>query len=103
MAEVAVGSTIEAVARQCWGALRDCVAITPLMEFEWAENRLDEFNLWTATTGAFAGEKASLDARLAVEWETKNLVTSILILLLGCLEKCHGLGRHSIKPSGLEK
>ncbi|KAL6851298.1 hypothetical protein ACO1O0_008426 [Amphichorda felina] len=53
------------------------------MEFEWAENRLDEFNLWTATTGAFAGEKASLDARLAVEWETKNLVTSILILLLG--------------------
>lgn len=106
MAELAAalaGNSIEAVARPCRSALQNCVVIPSLMEYEWAENRLDEFKLWAATTGVFAGEKASLDARLAVEWETKNLVTSILILLLGCLEKCQRLGRHSVKPTVLWK
>ncbi|KAF7543166.1 hypothetical protein G7Z17_g10964 [Cylindrodendrum hubeiense] len=58
------------------------------MELEWAENRLAEFSLWTAMTGTFAPERASLDARLAMELETKNLVTGILVLLLACLHKC---------------
>ncbi|KAM0345648.1 hypothetical protein ACHAPU_006302 [Fusarium lateritium] len=58
------------------------------MELEWAENRLAEFKLWAGGVGAFASDRASLDARLAVEWETKSLVTSILILLRACIERC---------------
>jgi hypothetical protein len=62
------------------------------MQYEWAENRLAEFNLWAAGTGAFASEKASLDSRLALEWETKNLIVGILISLLGCIERCFHAG-----------
>lgn len=62
------------------------------MQHEWAENRLAEFKLWAAGTGVFAGDKTSLDARLAVNLETKNLITSILILLIDCIEKCKKLG-----------
>lgn len=91
-----VGSSIGEVARQCQDALRKCLHIPPLMEYEWAENRLAEFNLWAAGTGAFAGERASLDSRLAVEWDTKNFLVSILILLLGCIEKCQAPGKISV-------
>ncbi|KAF5662959.1 transcription factor C2H2 [Fusarium heterosporum] len=62
------------------------------MELEWAENRLAEFKLWAGGVGAFASDRASLDARLAVEWETKSLVTSILILLRACIERCWSYG-----------
>lgn len=58
------------------------------MRYEWAENRLAEFNLWAAGAGAFAGEKASLDARLALQMDTQTFVISILSLLLSCVEKC---------------
>ncbi len=64
----------------------------PLMDYEWAENRLAEFTLWASGIGVFAGERASLDSRLATEWETKNLVLSILTLLLACIEKCQTAG-----------
>lgn len=87
-----VGSSIHEVAKQCQEALRKCTHLWPLMEYEWAENRLAEFSLWAAGTGAFALERASLDSRLAIEWETKSLVINLLILLLGCIDKCQKAG-----------
>lgn len=62
------------------------------MQLEWAENRLAEFKLWTATTGALAGDAASLDARLITEPDTKDLVNGLLVLLAQCLEKCKRFG-----------
>lgn len=62
------------------------------MQLEWAENRLAEFKLWAATTGALAGGVASLDVRLITEPDTKNLVKGLLALLTQCLRKCKRLG-----------
>lgn len=92
-----VGSSISEVAKQCRDALKECITISPLREHEWAENKWAEFNLWAANTGAFASERALLDARLSVDWETKNLVVSILMLLLSCVEQCRKAGKiHSL-------
>lgn len=89
---VEVSSSISAVATQCRTRLQQCLHLQPLMQYEWAENRLAEFNLWAAGAGAFAGERASLDARLALQIDTQTLVISILSLLLGCVEKCRDAG-----------
>ncbi|KAG5659084.1 hypothetical protein KAF25_000286 [Fusarium avenaceum] len=80
--------SIAQIAEQCSQSLQKCTAVSILMELEWAENRLAEFKLWAGGVGAFASDRASLDARLAVEWETKSLVTSILILLRACIKRC---------------
>ncbi|KAK2776658.1 hypothetical protein CKAH01_12308 [Colletotrichum kahawae] len=61
------------------------------MQLEWAENRLAEFKLWAATTGALAGDTASLDVRLITAPDTKNLVKGLLALLTQCLGKCKRL------------
>lgn len=87
-----VSSSISAVATQCRIRLQQCLHLQPLMQYEWAENRLAEFNLWAAGAGAFAGERASLDAKLALQIDTQTFVISILSLLLGCVEKCRDTG-----------
>ncbi|KAI0144953.1 hypothetical protein BJ166DRAFT_597014 [Pestalotiopsis sp. NC0098] len=95
-----VSSSISAVATQCRIRLQQCLHLQPLMQYEWAENRLAEFNLWAAGAGAFAGERASLDAKLALQIDTQTFVISILSLLLGCVEKCRDteLGKFSNYP-----
>ncbi|KAK2053266.1 hypothetical protein LY76DRAFT_524943, partial [Colletotrichum caudatum] len=81
-------NSIEVAAAGCRDSLQQCLAIPTLMQLEWAENRLAEFKLWAATSGALAGGAASLDARLTMESDTKNLVRGLLVLLSGCLGKC---------------
>ncbi|KAK2022716.1 hypothetical protein LX32DRAFT_602292, partial [Colletotrichum zoysiae] len=88
-------NSIEVAAAQCRDSLQQCIAIPTLMQLEWAENRLAEFKLWAATTGALAGGAASLDARLTMESDTKNLVQGLLVLLSGCLGRCKQLGTAS--------
>ncbi|KAL3293052.1 Pfs NACHT and Ankyrin domain protein [Colletotrichum asianum] len=83
-----LSNSIAAVAAKCRDSLLQCTNIPTLMQLEWAENRLAEFKLWTATTGALAGDAASLDARLITEPDTKDLVNGLLVLLAHCLEKC---------------
>lgn len=62
------------------------------MEFEWAENRLADFNMWAAGSGAFAGQRASLDRRLAHEHDTQIVVMNLLVLLQSCVDRCYDLG-----------
>ncbi|KAK1255027.1 hypothetical protein MKX08_009022 [Trichoderma sp. CBMAI-0020] len=83
-----LGSSIAELADGCRRSLKACTQIEALMQYEWAENRLAEFKLWAAGSGAFASDKASLDARLSVNWETKSLIKNLLTLLTGCIEKC---------------
>lgn len=85
-------TSISEAARNCLQSLQECLHLPLLMHHEWAENRLAEFKLWADGVGAFASDRASLDMRLAMEWETKNLVMSILILLQGCIETCISAG-----------
>ncbi|ETS74203.1 hypothetical protein PFICI_14069 [Pestalotiopsis fici W106-1] len=80
--------SIGGVAKQCRARFEECLHLQPLVQYEWAENRLAEFNLWAAGTGAFAGERASLDSRLAHQPDTRDFVINILSLLQGCIEKC---------------
>jgi hypothetical protein len=75
-------------AYSCRDGLDRCLGIEALQRFEWAENRIAEFKLWASTTGVFAGAKASLDTRLALEVETKNLVRKLLMMLRDCVEQC---------------
>lgn len=48
----------------CQKALEDNLHVPPLMEYEWAQNRLADFNLWCAGLGALAKGRVSLDHRL---------------------------------------
>jgi hypothetical protein len=91
-----VGSSIAEVTGQCRESLQDCLHCSPLMRYEWAENRLAEFKLWAAGTGALASDRASLDVRLAIESETKKLVVNILILLRACIERCRQAGEYAV-------
>ncbi|KAK2590082.1 hypothetical protein QQS21_012243 [Conoideocrella luteorostrata] len=59
---------------------------------EWAENRLAEFNLWTANSGVFAGDRASLDARLALQPEVTSVFISLLTALNERLTQCQYFG-----------
>lgn len=88
----AVLGSISEVAKQCRARFEECLHLQPLVQYEWAENRLADFNLWAASIGAFAGERASVDDRLALQLDTKNFVISILSLLQGCIEKCRDAG-----------
>lgn len=87
-----LGSSISDIAQKCRDAFDACLALPALMEQEWAENRLADFNLWASGSGAFAKEKASLDSRLTMDYDAKNLVVNLLITLLFCVGKCQKHG-----------
>ncbi|KAF4954705.1 hypothetical protein FSARC_12035 [Fusarium sarcochroum] len=93
-------SSISEICQECIQSLQACLDLPLLMQYEWSENRLAEFKLWAGGIGAFAGERASLDARLAADRETKTLVKNILILLQGCIEKCRVAGSSSSFETG---
>lgn len=79
----------------CRQSFEDCLTITSLIHNEWAENRLAEFNLWAAGVGASVKQRASLDVRLALETEVRDVVTNLLITLRAFIEECRKLGRLS--------
>lgn len=87
-----LGSSISDIAQKCRDAFDACLALPALMEQEWAENRLADFNLWASGSGVFAKEKASLDSRLTMDYDAKNLVVNLLITLLFCVGKCQKHG-----------
>lgn len=80
----------------CRQSFEDCLTITSLIHNEWAENRLAEFNLWAAGVGASVKQRASLDVRLALETEVRDVVTNLLITLRAFIEECRKLGRLSM-------
>ncbi|KAF8866589.1 hypothetical protein BDZ45DRAFT_578657, partial [Acephala macrosclerotiorum] len=78
----------------CRRSFEDCLTITSLTDQEWAENRLADFNLWTAGVGASVKSRASLDERLAFEPEVRALVVNLLTTLKAFVEQCKELGSH---------
>ncbi|KID81237.1 transcription factor Zn, C2H2 [Metarhizium guizhouense ARSEF 977] len=87
-----LGTNIGDIALRCHALLQKCLNLPHLKEDEWAENRLAEFSLWTATSGVFAGDRASLDARLALQPEVISVFISLLTILNDRLTKCQNFG-----------
>ncbi|GKZ35598.1 hypothetical protein AbraIFM66950_006298 [Aspergillus brasiliensis] len=80
--------SIKEAAQQCVDLFTQCLEVPPLMENEWAENRLADMNLWISGTGACAQERASLDSRLASRPEAHDVVVNSLRLLGTVIEEC---------------
>lgn len=81
---------------QCLQSFINCLEVEELLNDEWAENRLADFNLWVSGTGALAGGRASLDHRLRAKPEARAVIANLLRLLAGTVDKCKTLSQ--IRP-----
>ncbi|PYH34855.1 retropepsin-like aspartic protease, partial [Aspergillus neoniger CBS 115656] len=79
---------IKEAAQQCVDLFTQCLQNPPLMENEWAENRLADMNLWISGTGACARGRASLDSRLASRPEAHDVIFNLLRLLSTMIDEC---------------
>ncbi|GLA65327.1 hypothetical protein AtubIFM54640_007077 [Aspergillus tubingensis] len=79
---------IKEAAQQCVDLFTRCLQNPPLMENEWAENRLADMNLWISGTGACARGRASLDSRLASRPEAHDVIVNLLRLLSTMIDEC---------------
>jgi hypothetical protein len=77
----------------CFQSFTDCLAVEALMTDEWAENRLADFNLWVSGIGASARGRASLDSRMALKPEARDVIANLLRLLAGVVDECKKLGQ----------
>jgi len=77
----------------CLQSFTDCLAVEALMTDEWAENRLADFNLWVSGIGALARGRASLDSRMALKPEARDVIANLLRLLAGVVDECKMLGQ----------
>lgn len=80
----------------CRKSLSDCIQSDELMQNEWAENRLADFNLWASGLGASVQGRASLDARLASRPDAQDAVANLLQVLTDAVEHCKALGKRTI-------
>jgi hypothetical protein len=84
--------TISEATAACRQSFEECLPMGNLMDKEWAENRLADFNLWAAGVGASAKQKASLEERLAFEPDVRAVVLNLLIMLRKFVEQCREFG-----------
>jgi hypothetical protein len=85
-------SILEAAAT-CRQSFEECLSIDRLMEHEWAENRLADFNLWAAGVGAFAKKGASLDQRLVFKPDVREVIVNLLYMLKAFVGQCQDHGK----------
>ncbi|KAL9618681.1 MAG: hypothetical protein Q9160_006648 [Pyrenula sp. 1 TL-2023] len=96
---MAVDGSISKAAAACLERFNLCVELEPLMIGEWAENRLADFNLWDAGIGASAKGRASLDSRLALKYEAREIIANLLRLLAEVIDDSIKLARsYQSKP-----
>lgn len=90
------GLNISSATQRCHQLLTQCLDVRLLMDSEWAENRLADFNLWASGIGAAATEtdKISLGARLRGRPTLLTIFIRLLQMLIGFLEECLALGVH---------
>ncbi|KAJ5243895.1 hypothetical protein N7489_003991 [Penicillium chrysogenum] len=79
-------SVIYSITAACRESLEECVRANKHMKDEWAMMRLADFNLWAAGIGASAQHKASLDARLSLKPDVRDMVAKILQMLKSRVE-----------------
>jgi hypothetical protein len=91
-------STVAEAAISCRQSLQKCVS---LMKDGWAENRLIDFNLWSAGSGACAEGKTSLDDRLLLKPDIRDVLINLLLMLQIFAENCRKLGESRISGQTL--
>ncbi len=84
--------------RACRQSFTECRSIGRLMEDEWAENRLADFNLWDAGVGASAHPLASLDRRLMSQPEAYAIVQGLLKTLRTLVDRCRDSSQRCVMP-----
>jgi hypothetical protein len=84
---------IFAATAACRSSFEECLLIDRLMDHEWAENRLADFNLWAAGIGASAGKDASLDQRLVFKPDVRDVIVNLLYMLKAFVEQCQEQGK----------
>ncbi|RTE68881.1 hypothetical protein BHE90_016738 [Fusarium euwallaceae] len=72
----------------CRKSFVECQKFQVLAKAEWAENRLADFNLWASGIGASTRNRASLDARLALRPDARDVIVNLLRLLNAVVEGC---------------
>ncbi|KAL7893700.1 hypothetical protein HDV64DRAFT_262102 [Trichoderma sp. TUCIM 5745] len=88
--------TISQASADCLQSFTDCLAVESLGKDEWAENRLADFNLWVSGTGASAQKRASLDSRLALEPQAREVILTLLNHLAEAVNRCKALALSEI-------
>jgi hypothetical protein len=86
---------IRAVTRECRLQLQECAAAPEFADYQWAENRLSDFNLWDAGVGATAGAANALDTRLKDDLAARNVVISSINTLAAWARKWKQLAESS--------
>ncbi|RSL76302.1 hypothetical protein CEP51_010085 [Fusarium floridanum] len=81
-------STIFDATAACRKSFVECQTFQVLAKAEWAENRLADFNLWASGIGASTRNRASLDARLALRPDARDVIVNLLRLLNALVEGC---------------
>lgn len=71
--------------------LQSCLQHGALLKHHWAENRLNDFNLWDASVGASARPSNSLDIRLQSDASARKVILGALDTLAAWVTKCKQL------------
>ncbi|KAK6524506.1 hypothetical protein TWF281_011413 [Arthrobotrys megalospora] len=79
---------IRGAAATCRQSLKKCMNIPRLMIDRWAENRLVDFDLWSAGAGVFADGRLSLDERLVLKPDIRKGVINLINLLKFFVDNC---------------
>lgn len=83
--------SIASIAHDCRSQLRACTLLPDLVRYQWAHDRLSDFNLWDSGIGASAKEKDSLDTRLKDDEISRKIVTTSLNTLKAWIGLCQTL------------
>jgi hypothetical protein len=81
-------SDLVVAASQCHDYMQNCLHQRLLMESDWAENILADFNLWAASFGIFSGRRAAFDDRILRDENNRLLMSNILSLLQMSVQAC---------------
>ncbi|KAM0260793.1 hypothetical protein ACHAQJ_002559 [Trichoderma viride] len=84
---------------RCLQTMNACLGVEKLMKAAWAENRLADFNLWITGIGALASSRLSLDTRLNLKPEAREVITNLLNLLAITVDECQKIARETTGSS----
>jgi hypothetical protein len=93
LVEVQLPDTIFAATQACLRGFKECLNVPLLKHREWVENRLADFDLWSAGVGASAKDKLSLDTRLMCDVGMRTVVIDLLNTLIVYVQQCRTLGK----------
>ncbi len=83
-------------ARRCKQLFQSCLDIPALDEDDWLEQKCAEFSWWTSGLNVDKSGPGSLDSRLRLRPDVRDVVADLLDGLIIALSKCKEIGEHLI-------